>query len=288
MSSYSLIMSEQQMWRPVIPTGVEHVIHEGFPRYLREAIFPWLWSKIAREHDFFKPNFFIEFQNALRKDLGFTSDDYLGWSNDALPYLRSLDDPAFTNLLDFALTKEFASSGVNPLEHVLSEGGSAWTVMRASNNSHRLAQRVPAGISGAMQEVLLMSDVASRKVQEAWIDAYGANPRASVSYSNSVVAVEVAALSVITVNKEKATLADLFSVLEAPNPGWRLIFRESPKVTGSMTLASMLRTLWSGHESRHGRPNYEDATLEEARAAVILSATLVQWFNSGVVMQVGT
>jgi len=45
----------------------------------------------------------------------------------------------------------------------------------------------------------------------------------------------------------------------------------------------MLRTLWRGHESRHGRPDYTDASNEEARAAVMLAATLVQWFTTGVV-----
>lgn len=48
----------------------------------------------------------------------------------------------------------------------------------------------------------------------------------------------------------------------------------------------MLRTLWRGHESGHGRPDYADATVNEARAAVILAATLVQWFTSGVVAPV--
>lgn len=31
------------------------------------------------------------------------------------------------------------------------------------------------------------------------------------------------------------------------------------------------------------RPDYTDATLQEARAAVVLAATLVQWFTTGVV-----
>jgi hypothetical protein len=61
------------------------------------------------------------------------------------------------------------------------------------------------------------------------------------------------------------------------------VLRDSDKAPGAKSLAAMLRTLWRGHQSRHGRPDYTDATLEEARAAVVLAATLVQWFTSGVI-----
>lgn len=91
----------------------------------------------------------------------------------------------------------------------------------------------------------------------------------------------------IPVQVPEPTLSNLFSILEADDPKWRLIFRDSPKAPGAKTLATMLRTLWRGHESRHGRPDYADASLEEARAAVVIAATLVQWFNSGVVREVG-
>ena len=62
-----------------------------------------------------------------------------------------------------------------------------------------------------------------------------------------------------------------------------ILFKESYKSPGAKSLAVMLRTLWRGHQSRHGRPDYTDATLEEARAALALAATLVQWFTSGVI-----
>jgi hypothetical protein len=145
---------------------------------------------------------------------------------------------------------------------------------------------VPDGVRDALSHVLSATDRASLKLQEAWLDAYGTKPRASVAYSHAVVAVETAALSVIPTSVPEPTLSNLFSILEAPQPKWGLVFRDSDKAPGSRTLAAMLRTLWRGHESRHGRPDYADASLEEARAAVALAGTLVQWFTSGIVREV--
>ena len=233
---------------------------------------------------FVSTEFLINFQNASRVDIGFQSNIYLNWNNQLLPYLREIDDRTFTNLLDYlASSTPFQPGTEHPLERILSEGGSAWTIIRWNNIYARLTKRVPEGVTEVFHNVLSATDIASRKLQEAWLDAYGANPRASVAYSNAVVAVETAALTVIPVNKQDATLANLFSILEAEKPKWQLVLRDSGKSPGAKSLAVMLRTLWRGHESRHGRPDYTDATLEEARAAVVLAATLVQWFTSGVI-----
>jgi len=230
---------------------------------------------------------FVDFQNASRTDLGFQADSLLNWDGSVLPYLRTIDDANFTNLLDyFASTGYFAQGQAHALERPLSDGGSAWTIVRWNGIHARLAKRVPEGVQEAVRGALAATDAASQKLQEAWLDAYGTNPRASVAYNHAVVAVEIAELSVIPTKLPEPTLANVFSILEADTPTWRLVFRDNDKAPGAKSLAVMLRTLWRGHESRHGRPDYADATLEEARAAVILAATLVQWFTSGAVVPV--
>lgn len=283
-------MSDDEAWRPVVSTGREDALVESFPSYLREATFPWLGERAGlTSHGNVKPNLFVKFQNASRTFIGFKGDDsaYLGWNNTVLPHLRKLDDETYTNLLDFAASEgHFPAGSTHPLERILSDGGSAWTLTRWQKTHARLTKRVSDGVRSSMTEVLNATDVASRKLQEAWLDAYGTNPRASVAYSHAVVAVETAALSVIPTVAPEPTLANLFSVLEADTATWRLVFRDNQKAPGGKALAAMLRTLWRGHESRHGRPDYSDATLEEARAAVVLAGTLVQWFTSGVVRPV--
>lgn len=201
-----------------------------------------------------------------------------------MPILRKTNDTDFTNLVDFALSRSRYRRGNDELESALSDGGSAWTIMPWGTDANRLTHRVAPGVLESVQPVLSAKDEASSKLRESWHDAYGTNPRASTAYFHAVVAVEIAVLSVIKVNVTEPTLAAVFSILESEKPKWQLIFRDSDKAPGGKTLAKMLRTLWRGHESRHGREDYEDATLDEARAAVILAATLVQWFNSGVVV----
>lgn len=275
---------QNEVWSPVVPTGRREALVEEFPGYLREAIFQWMRGALEPSSGFVSTDFFINFQNASRIDIGFQSNSCLNWNNQLLPYLREIDDVIFTNLLDYlASSTPFQPGTEHPLEYILNEGGSAWTIIRWNATYARLAKRVPESVNNVFHNVLSATDIASRKLQEAWVDAYGANPRASVAYSNAVVAVETAALTVISVNKQDATLANLFSILEADNPKWRLVLRDSDKAPGAKSLAAMLRTLWRGHQSRHGRPDYTDATLEEARAAVVLAATLVQWFTSGVI-----
>ncbi|MCS6548318.1 hypothetical protein NYS50_10540 [Curtobacterium flaccumfaciens pv. flaccumfaciens] len=277
-------MSEEA-WRPVIPTGREDALVEEFPGYLREAVFGWLQGVLGAEKGYVQAQRFVEFQNDAHVDIGFKSGGLLEWRPNVLNRLRSLDDATFTNLLDHRLSVSyFPNSDIHPLERILSNGGSAWTVIRWNRSKARLTARVPAGVRSAVSGVLGASDAASKKLQEAWIDAYGAGPRASAAYSHAVVAVETAALSVISTGHPEPTLGNVISVLESSNPKWRLILRDNDKAPSAKSLAMMLRTLWRGHESRHGRPDYAEATLEEARAAVMLAATLVQWFTSGAVV----
>lgn len=278
-----------EAWRPVIPTGREDSLTEDFPTYLREAVFSWMKGVLAGESKWVKAERFVEFQNAAHTDLGFRSGGVREWLGTVLPRLRQISDSDFTNLVDYLLSTNYHTNGTtHPLERVLSNGGSAWTVTSWNKRNARLTKRVPDGVLAAVRVALSATDTASRKLQEAWVDAYGTHPRASVAYSNAVVAVETAALSVMPTGKDEPTLANVFSLLEGDNPKWTLIFRDSDRAPNSKTLAAMLRTLWRGHESRHGRPEYTDASLEEARGAVILAATLVQWLTSGVVVPVAS
>ena len=271
-------------WRPPIPTGREEVLVEGFPPYLRESVFPWLFLEMGDKTTFIDQSLMLAFQRRIKRDLGFTASGMIA-RREMRSRLLSLDDNTFVNLVSFVLYDAYADD-VDTVETVLSEGGSEWMAMWGDQHG-LLVKRVPEGVLSAVKPVLSASDAASRKLQEAWGDAFGVNPRPSVAYGNAVVAVETAALSVIKVAKQDPTLADLFSILEAEKPKWGLVLRDSDKAPGAKTLAAMLRTIWRGHESRHGRPEYKDASIEEARAAVLLAATLVDWFTTGVVRPVG-
>ena len=132
----------------------------------------------------------------------------------------------------------------------------------------------------------MLSDatLASQKLKEAWTDAYGINPRPSVAYAAAVVAVEIAALNVVPVNKPDPTLGDVITILDTQQKHWSLPFRDNEKAPRIEVLVKLMRLLWRGHSSRHGHPDYKDASDEEARGAVMLAATLVGWLSSGLLV----
>lgn len=233
----------------------------------------------------------LAFQLATQSDHGFTAEE-AHFPTTVVGWLQKCDDDTFVQFLHFMLWLESENgtrySGVAVVEEVLSSAGSKWAAANVGGRSV-LVERVPEGVLNSVTEALSGTDAASKKLQEAWFDAFGTKPRPSVAYYTAVVAVENAALAVIPVNHPEPQLSMLFSILEADNPKWQLTLRDSEKAPGAKSLAAMLRTLFRGHDSRHGSPDdYKDVGIEQARAAVMLAATLVWWFRSGVVVPVTT
>jgi hypothetical protein len=271
-------------WTPAIAFGEQDVLVDGFPDYLREPLIEWLSEK--QTHNYFgtETSFFLRFQAAMKRDFGF-GQSKVAWHEEVIPFLRNMDDDTFTNLVSFALhTWRKETEVVDQLAVILTDGSSKWQVSKILGKP-RLVERVPDGIQTVVNEVIAARSLASEKLKEAWADAYGINPRPSVAYQHAVIAVEIAALSVVKVNKPDPTLGDVITILESQKTKWRLPFRDSPKAPRIDVLTGMLRLLWRGQASRHGRPDYENAADEEARGAVMLASTLVSWFVSDFVVK---
>lgn len=161
----------------MVATGREEALTEEFPGYLREAIFRWLKGEVNVSGGYADTDRFVDFQNASRIDLGFRAEGFLNWEDSVLPYLRQIGDDNFTKLIDFfASTAFFPQGHQHPLESMLSDGGSAWTIIRWNGSHARLTKRVSDGVHLAVREALSATDAASAKLQEAWLDAYGTTP----------------------------------------------------------------------------------------------------------------
>ncbi|WP_405472632.1 hypothetical protein [Paenarthrobacter ilicis] len=275
-------MSVEPSWKPLFASEQFDVLVEGFPSYLREPIFAWLRVGVV-SGDRINAGFFLEFQAAARVDLGFR-EGWLSWSQDAAPRLRALEDEHFTDLVDYALFSATTKSRRRSLEDVLRAGSSKWMVGEL-NGRGRLVERIPNGVQEVFDDVLSDPSLASQKLSEAWADAYGTNPRPSVAYAAAVVAVEIAALNVVQVNKPDPTLGDVITILDTQQKHWSLPFRDNEKAPRIEVLVKLMRLLWRGHSSRHGHPDYKDASDEEARGAVMLAATLVGWFSAGLLVE---
>ncbi|PWS50500.1 hypothetical protein DLE01_17880 [Streptomyces sp. FT05W] len=118
----------------------------------------------------------------------------------------------------------------------------------------------------------------------AWQAAYGRNPDPVRAYSEAIKAVECAAHSVIQPNHGRATLGTMLGEIGNARQKFTSVISTPAGGDPIAPAEAMMRALWDGQTSRHGKQTGTvPETLDAARAGVHLAATLVQWFASGVV-----
>jgi hypothetical protein len=125
------------------------------------------------------------------------------------------------------------------------------------------------------------------RLAEAWEELYGLEPNPSAAYGLAIKAVEDAAVPVVSADHAMATLGTVLRRLEEQG-GWSLpMAREDSRAPSRDVLASMLRLLWHGQHDRHGgQPSAPgNVAVEEATVAVSLAVTLVNLFESGLVVR---
>jgi hypothetical protein len=128
---------------------------------------------------------------------------------------------------------------------------------------------------------------AAEQIRSAWAELHGLHPDPSAAYRAAVQAVESAAHAMIEPNNAKATLGTMIGQLRNTPQRYALAI-PGPDGTGSIApLIAMMELLWTGQISRHGgQAPTRPETVEEARMAVHLAVTLVQWFITGAVRRV--
>jgi hypothetical protein len=126
---------------------------------------------------------------------------------------------------------------------------------------------------------------ASDHLATAWAAAYAIQPDPAKSYSESIKAVEAAAYAIIEPTNGRATLGTTLGHIRSHADDFRLIL-PAPG-TSVVPVIGMMTVLWEGQTSRHGGQHPTRAeSAEEARAAVHLAVTLVQWFSTGSVQRI--
>jgi hypothetical protein len=165
------------------------------------------------------------------------------------------------------------------LNDLLRAANSAYTVKGSRDG---LELRVAAGVKELVQEAVdAAGGSAGDHLANAWNEAYGRNHDAVKSYSESIKAVEAALAPHVSPQNPKQTLGTMIRDVAAKPSKWEFEIADG-HVSNVETMLNMMRTLWDGQTSRHGgvtptRPE----SIEAARAAVHLGATLVQWGVSG-------
>lgn len=193
---------------------------------------------------------------------------------------------ALLGLIQYLLFSARDDAGVNDLQTLLLRGHSIWTASKSSPaEPYRIVRRLPEGVAEAVRDVASKSDLAGQKLTKAWNYAYGLTPDAPVAYSYAIKAVEILACPKVAPGD---TLGGVIRTLWQESTDWSFIITEpnpgdKRAVVPVEVVASNMKMLWRGQVDRHGSDpkDFRDVTGEEARAAVLLAATLVGWLNDG-------
>ena len=270
--------------------------HDGVPEWMEAAFWAWIRSAITSQQTYANGLSYIPMLNVTLAeemcqtlyialpDLRAPYADYqIGEEqiNSAMEILQASDHAL--QIADYLLAHVKRLNGAE-LNALLERSKSAWKVgIRCGRPG--LERRVPEGVQKAADAVMAHSGKAGIHLAQAWEALYGLTANASEAYRLAVLAVEDAAIPVVSPNNSKATLGTVISQIQSQND-WRLpMIREPSGMTIREVLIGMMKTLWAGQHDRHGgQPTAPDnVNFDEASVAIHLAATLVAWFDAGLV-----
>lgn len=262
-------------------------LQDGVPAWLRRDLSNWLSSLFGSRNEgaislvraFDQRARLADPLSHYFEDYGFDYFERVLYDGDEAVYISFLD------FLVWRLTRgntEAGAAKLAELEELLRRCSSAWTV-GTRDGFPGLERRVPEGVQLAADAAMATPGHAGTLLSEAWHAAYGVSPNPEVAYSKAVLAVEAAAVPVVSASNPGATLGTVFAQMRDQG-NWGLdIVKQHPEYPTNKVLLGMIQALWKGHGRHAGQPDWAPNTQVEAEAAVMLAVPLVQWFSSGAV-----
>ena len=202
----------------------------------------------------------------------------------AIRQLASSDPERFLDALDMGLHLIDVFSAARSLDHVLADGGSAWTV---AADRKSLQRRVPLPESEDYETAVDPEDQASEELKRAWAKVYGRNPDASYAWNHAIKAVEHILKPIVTPNNPTATLGHGLGQLRSQSPLYDLVLRDNgatPAVIPLDAFEKILHMIWPNPD-RHGSSEQRAPTQQEAQAVVQLAVLVVQWGRTGILVK---
>jgi hypothetical protein len=277
------------VWRPF---GVDDeqtaakydVLVRHVPEYLRPSLIDWVRAHVTHQ-DGLRSDQIGRLERLTRTEMR------SGGRLDASAFFADLEDDArllrITDALLTMLNERHAHMYVEPLEAMLREAGSAWTVgSRAGRRA--LVRRVDEATQAAVDTVTAGADSAAQLMKAAWGEAFGREPSASEAYRLAVKAIEAAAVPIVLPSDSLPTLGKVIAALAQRPDEFEVALPSHHKNDPHRTLTDMLGLAWHGQYDRHatGDPSHPlSVTQAEAEAVVLLAVTLVHWLKAGVLQR---
>jgi hypothetical protein len=298
-----------ESWRPLGVDTDDQVaeydaLHNGVPEWMHASYWAWIRSALTFRWD--------EWDDA---DSGPRHTDALDVAlyertcqtlRIATVDLRSAYSDAGTRERQFKQATDALLKHAAPLQiadYLLAQGGRGKAaeldaVLHRSKSAYKvgeragrpgLVRRVPLGVQVAADAVMARAGRAGVRLAKAWEELYGLTPNASEAYRLAILAVEDAAVPVVSPLNAKATLGTVLRQME-DQANWELpMLREHPDAPSQRVVIGMLRMLWHGQHDRHGGQPLApgNVTADEAQVAVSLAAALVAWLDAGLIQRGG-
>lgn len=275
-------------WVPFGLDGEELVEYEvlldGVPDWLREPLVSWVLLHVqSHSSSWCLTPQCLDVQLNTRVSLGAKSGSSLTDPGVVLTSLRRMSGLELLRVADYFVSRTggVSTERARRLESVLRAAKSKWTVGNRRSKPG-LVERVPEGVQTSVEGVIETAGSAGKILARSWAHVHGLQPNDSAGYADAVRAVEIVAIDVVQPGNQNATLGTVINQMRTQSD-WGLPLREHEHAPSPELLLTSTRTLWHGHRDRHGSADYSDVTHDEARAAVTLAATLVDWFSSGAV-----
>ncbi|WP_247708850.1 hypothetical protein [Streptomyces sp. C3-3] len=257
-------------------------LYEGVPDHLLRSLQRWVYEIAERSEGY------IGTTMCLRLRLTVSAKTNASWQLSQQTGMELLD--AVDEILAFLFEMDVHDQPeVHALGILLDDAGSAY---RVADDDGGLELRVSTGVSEAMRQTIAdatgatSAGTAAEHLTAAWRTAYGLHPDPVRAYSEAIKAVECAAQSVIQPNHGRATLGTMLGEIKNARAKFTTAISTPPSGDPIAPMEAMMRALWDGQTSRHGKQTGTvPETLEAARAGVHLAAALVQWFVSGAVVR---
>lgn len=254
--------------------------YDGVPTHLRGPLIDWLEQSLLNGGEW-ETGLMTTLTVRLRVPITPGSN---GWDvMQAIKKACQEDENTFLDFVEGVLyAKGLWSAEAPHLKELLALAGSSLTV---SSDQPVLVDVVNPQSQAIYDSAVSGNDEITVQLQEAYGNAYGRSPDPSDAWDHAIKAVEAILRPVVQPNNAKATLGNVIGELGGQNGGqWEVVFPGKDLDNNVVPFVETLKLMWPNTD-RHGGGNGRPPTLDEARAVVGLTATIVQAHRQGWVVR---